>query len=101
MLNDTGIGVTGRPTETLEEYFDSTISGLGTTAQRVNVDIEVMDKFLEYYTQRREEISGVSIDEELTKMLEAQHAFAAASRMINVADEMLDKIINGMGISGR
>lgn len=101
VLNDTGIGVQERPSVTLEEYFDAAISGLGTTAQRVNVDLEVVDKFIEYYTQRRSEISGVSIDEELTKMLEAQYAFAAASRMINVADEMLDRIINGMGIGGR
>ena len=101
VLNDTGIGVQMRPSQTLEEYYDSAISSLGTDAQRATVDLEVVENYLAYYEQKREEVSGVSIDEEMTKMIEAQHAFSAASRMINVIDEMLERIINGMGLAGR
>ena len=46
----------------------------------------------------REEIIGVSQDEELTNMVKYQNAFNASSRYINVIDEMLEHIINTLGI---
>ena len=46
-------------------------------------------------------VSGVSLDEEMTDMIKFQHAYNASARMITLQDEMLDKIINGMGTVGR
>ncbi|MFN7252520.1 MAG: flagellar hook-associated protein FlgK [Anaerobacillus sp.] len=51
--------------------------------------------------QRRESVSGVSLDEEMTNLIQFQHAYNAAARTITMVDEMLDKIINGMGLVGR
>jgi len=34
-------------------------------------------------------------------MIQYQHAYNAAARNITAVDEMLDKIINGMGVVGR
>ena len=44
----------------------------------------------------REQVVGVSADEELTNMIKFQNAFNAASRYINVVDEMLEHIITAM-----
>jgi flagellar hook-associated protein 1 FlgK len=41
----------------------------------------------------RAEISGVSLDEELVNLLKYQRAFQAASRLIVVADELLQTIL--------
>ena len=101
VLNSTGIGVVSTPNESMEDFYDARVGALGTRAQRANMDVEVVDRFMDYYTQRRDEVSGVSIDEEMTKLIEAQQSFAAASRMINAVDEMLDRIINNMGLVGR
>jgi flagellar hook-associated protein 1 FlgK len=38
-------------------------------------------------------VSGVSMDEEMTKLLEAQHAFAASARVLNTAEEMMQTIL--------
>ncbi|MCA2989698.1 flagellar hook-associated protein FlgK [Gemmatimonas sp.] len=43
---------------------------------------------------RRQAVSGVSTDEELVKMLRAQQSFQAAAKMIKVAEEMLDTLVN-------
>jgi flagellar hook-associated protein 1 FlgK len=51
--------------------------------------------------QRRQSVSGVSLDEEMSSMIQFQHAYNASARMITLTDELLDKIINGMGIGGR
>ncbi|WP_277674602.1 flagellar basal body rod C-terminal domain-containing protein, partial [Piscibacillus halophilus] len=45
--------------------------------------------------------SGVSLDEEMANMIKFQHAYNAAARSLTVVDEMLDRVINQMGIVGR
>jgi flagellar hook-associated protein 1 FlgK len=47
--------------------------------------------------RQRQEISGVSIDEEATHLIQYQHAYQAAARVISVVDSMLDTLINGTG----
>lgn len=42
---------------------------------------------------RRQSVSGVSTDEELTQLMRFQHAYAAAARIVNVADEMAKTIL--------
>ena len=42
----------------------------------------------------RESISGVSLDEEATKMIEFQKNFDASARLIRTADEMMDTVLN-------
>ncbi|MCW2667923.1 MAG: flagellar hook-associated protein 1 [Frankiales bacterium] len=48
-------------------------------------------------TEARAAVNGVNIDEEMVDLVKYQHAYSAASRVITVIDEMLDRIINGMG----
>lgn len=45
----------------------------------------------------REQIIGVSTDEELSFMIKFQNAYNASSRYINVIDEMLEHVINTLG----
>jgi len=49
---------------------------------------------------RRISMSGVSMDEEMRNMMTFQHAFNAASRIVNVIDSMIDRVINGTGRAG-
>ena len=45
----------------------------------------------------REQIIGVSSDEELTNMIMFQNAYNASSRYINVVSEMLEHILTTLG----
>ncbi len=45
----------------------------------------------------RQQVVGVSDDEELNNMIKFQNAYNASSRFINVIDEMLEHIINTLG----
>lgn len=51
--------------------------------------------------ERRKEISSVSLDEEMANMLKFQHSYVANSRVINAIDEMIETIVNRLGIVGR
>ena len=56
----------------------------------------VADDFLD----RRDEISGVSQDEETTDMMKYQKSYEAAARLMTVLDELIDVIVNRMGRVG-
>ena len=45
---------------------------------------------------RRNAISGVSMDEELSSMMTFQFAYQAAARLFNIVDSMIDTVINRM-----
>lgn len=45
----------------------------------------------------REQIVGVSADEEMSNMIMFQNAFNASSRYINVVSEMLEHILTTLG----
>jgi flagellar hook-associated protein 1 FlgK len=47
----------------------------------------------------RQQYSGVSVDEEMTNMVEFQHAYEAAARFTSTINSMLDTLINHTGLS--
>jgi flagellar hook-associated protein 1 FlgK len=49
---------------------------------------------------RRESVSGVSLDEEMTNLLRFQRGFQASARALNAMDELIDVIVNRMGRVG-
>lgn len=44
----------------------------------------------------RQAVSGVSVDEELTRLMQYQYAFQASARVVGVLDQLLDTLINRM-----
>ncbi|CAM3281406.1 flagellar hook-associated protein FlgK [Filibacter tadaridae] len=85
---------------TIQTYFQGVIGQLGVDgqqAERMTFNTETLKGAVE---QRRASISSVSLDEEMTNMIKFQQAYNASARMITVVDEILDKIINGMGRVG-
>ena len=49
---------------------------------------------------RRQSISGISLDEEMTNLIKFQRGFQAASRALNAMDDMIDLIITRTGRAG-
>jgi flagellar hook-associated protein 1 FlgK len=45
---------------------------------------------------RRQEVSGVSLDEEMADLIQFQHTFEASARVIQVVDDLLDTVVNGL-----
>ncbi|MFK4997185.1 flagellar basal body rod C-terminal domain-containing protein [Bacillus sp. N9] len=86
---------------TLQSFFEGVIGKMaveGQQANRLKYNTEVLLKTVD---NQRRSVSEVSLDEEFSNLIQYQHAYSASARMITVIDEMLDKIINGMGIAGR
>ena len=85
----------------INAFYESMIGGLGVDAQQANRLKGNSEILRESVNTNRQSVSSVSLDEEMTNIIKFQHAYNAAARQITVMDELLDKVINGMGVVGR
>ena len=72
---------------------------MGADSQRVQAQADTQAKVVSQLHNQQASTSGVNLDEELTKMLQYQRAYQAAARIINVQDDLVNRIINGLGAS--
>lgn len=84
-----------------EDYYRDLISDIGIERAKARNITNNQGKLLKQIDDRREAISGISLDEEMADMLRYQHSYIANSRTVNAIDEMLDIVLNRMGIVGR
>lgn len=77
----------------LNTYYSNLVSQVANSGAVYKNLSESQQKTVDSISYSREQIQGVSSDEELTNMIKFQNAFNAASRYINVVDEMLEHII--------
>ncbi|NSW76247.1 MAG: flagellar hook-associated protein FlgK [Candidatus Atribacteria bacterium] len=81
---------------TPDDYYRGFISRLGTQRGEV-IRLASNQKFLvEELEARKESVSGVSLDEEMTNLIKYQHTYEAASFLVNTIDGMLETLISWM-----
>jgi flagellar hook-associated protein 1 len=86
---------------TTEDAYSALVSGLGVDRQSARDLNDNQTLLVDMLDKRRQEVSGVSLDEESVNMLRYQRAYEAAARLITTTDEMLNKLINETGLVGR
>ena len=77
---------------TFDEYYNAVVSTIGIESFSAQATLRQQEGIMLQLNSRRESISGVSIDEEMIKMIKFQQAYNASARMISVVDEMLDAL---------
>ncbi|MBO8164281.1 MAG: flagellar hook-associated protein FlgK [Brevibacillus sp.] len=85
---------------TIDDYYRGIIGELGVTGQEATRNTMNAETILGTVEDRRQSVSGVSIDEEMANLVKFQHAYNASARVMTSMDEILDKVINGMGRVG-
>ncbi|PWH18096.1 MAG: flagellar hook-associated protein FlgK [Anaerolineae bacterium] len=88
-------------TETFNQYYTRQITQMGIDIQRAEAFARDRLEVAKSLETLKEAVVGVNLDEEAANLIKYQRAFQAATRMVTAMDEMLDKIINGMGVVGR
>lgn len=86
---------------TFDEFYRAIVGQMGVQSQEASRQATNQQMLVEQVDARRQSVSGVSLDEEMANMIKYQHAYNAAARAMTTFDEMLDKIINSMGVVGR
>ena len=81
---------------TFEEYYDKLVSQLGLVGNTYQSATETLEGTVCSVDNKRQQVMGVSSDEELTYMIKFQSAYNAASRFMNVISEMTELIVTGL-----
>jgi len=82
-------------TETFEGFYQmKLIGGIASAGNGAEVNLAGRQAVQQQLESMRQSLSGVSIDEELTKMVQYQYAYQASAKMITTLDEMLATLID-------
>lgn len=85
----------------IEQFLKSIVSNVAVQTSFVNGKLESQNVLINNILYKRESVSGVSLDEEMTNMIVFQKSYSAAARLITAFDEQLDTLINRTGLVGR
>ena len=87
----------GGTADNLYTAFVTRVGGDLKNAQRGEANANVL---LDSIEDRRQSVSGVSMDEEMTNLLRFQRGYQASARTMSTMDQMLDTLINRTGVVG-
>ena len=81
-----------------QTYYNAMISQVSTSGNIYTTIKDAQDQTVNSIESARQQVLGVNTDEELTFMIQFQNAYNSASRFINVVDELLEHLIQTLGM---
>ena len=81
-------------TSTIENYYHGMVGSIGLTSSSISRSMGFQEEMVTKLQEMRDAISGVSLDEEMTNIIKYQHAYASAAKLVTVADEMLQTLLD-------
>lgn len=78
-------------------YYTAMIEEVATYGNVYNSTATNLSQTVQSVDNQRQQVIGVSSDEELTYMIKYQNAYNASSRFINVINEMIEHLITQLG----
>ncbi len=85
-------------TATFGDYYSSLVGTVGVQAQQAAESKDSFELVMQQIEFSRQSVQGVSLDEEMTNMIRAQHAFDAAARLVVTIDNAMGTVVNELGV---
>jgi len=82
---------------TVANAYIGMTSNIGTQGQQATTNYNNQSNVVTLLQNQQQSVEGVSMDEEMTNLIQYQTAYAASARVINAINSMLDKLINATG----
>lgn len=83
---------------TLFDSYNGMVTDMGIIKQQSDNMLDTQEGLMALLEQRRESVSGVDINGEVTDMIRYSSAFQANSKVLATLSEMLDTLINRTGV---
>ncbi|MBC8062826.1 MAG: flagellar hook-associated protein FlgK [Clostridiaceae bacterium] len=80
----------------IDSYFKDIVDKLGIQEQEAQRMVKNQQNLLDSFSQSRQSVSGVSLDEEMANMVQYQHCYQANAKIIQTVDQLLEVVINGL-----
>lgn len=77
--------------------YQAIVADIGQQVQQADQQAASQAVVTKAVKAQQDSVSGISLDEETTNLQMYQRAYEASARFISVIDEMLNRVINGMG----
>jgi flagellar hook-associated protein 1 FlgK len=87
-------GLDGLDGATLGGFFGALTSNVGFQVAKTESALDSNDALLDSLIQRRDQVSGVNVDEELVDLLQYEQSFAAAAQYISVINQLGEELLN-------
>jgi flagellar hook-associated protein 1 FlgK len=81
-------------TATVGDFFNSVVGDLATDTKQAMDESSVQSTLASSADLRRQSVSGVNTDEELISVIQHQHAYQAAARLVSVVDQMTQTLVD-------
>lgn len=81
-------------TPTADTMYRKMIVSLGVQASSVKSNLATQTTLSTSVDASRDSVAGVNIDEEMTNMLQFQHAYAAAGKVVSTIQSMMDDLMS-------
>jgi flagellar hook-associated protein 1 len=81
-------------TSTLNSFMATVVGEIGSEVATAKTNSNHQTIIMNHLQNQRESVSGVSIDEEMIRLIKYQMGYNAAGRLCSVCDEMLDTLMN-------
>lgn len=76
------------------QFFGSLVSRVGNAAGNADTQVTVQQSLLAQAKSLRQQLSGVSLDEEAIRLVQLQRSYQAATRIVTVVDTLAESILN-------
>ena len=80
-------------TDTLSDFYSNMVTRIGTQIQTAINTRSAQELLRNQIQNQRDSVSGVSLDEEMTKLIQYQRSLEAAARVVRVVDDVLETVI--------
>lgn len=85
----------------VRKFYTALIGEMGVKGQEAKSMKDSTAVLRSQVEHSRMSVTAVSLDEEISNLIKFQHAYNAAARSMTAIDELLDRVINQMGLVGR
>ena len=79
---------------TMDDWYNSIVSDVGVAGSKTKFGMNQQHDIMTQLSKMRDQISGVSIDEETANLLQFQQIFGASAKIIQIADECLKTVLD-------
>ncbi|MEE9161342.1 MAG: flagellar hook-associated protein FlgK [Candidatus Neomarinimicrobiota bacterium] len=80
--------------QTIGQFYRSMVGTLGNRIQESAFLAANQQRIVEHLEGQRQSVAGVSMEEEMTRLMQLEQAFTAASRLVTMADELTRTVLN-------
>ncbi len=91
------LGAPSGPARSVLDQFGAVVTDIGVQARSAASQRSQLEHVMETLENRRDEVAGVSLDEEVTRLVELQAAFQANSRVIAMVGDLLGELVDILG----